>query len=234
MVTIKNLLMWVQGLLHVFLENYLKITIPFVVFFGLSTISLLFLTFRSHQIANFFLGTVFWPYYMFFCILILRQNAKIFVSMSSKCFKKILYLWITSFLTLLLVGIGVIALVIPGLVLAILCSMSLIAIIDKDMSPIEAIQHSVQITKPVFAELFIFYVYVILSAILLQGDFRLSVFSGESFPMFGSILYLIWMFLVGPFNMVLYAATYNKISIMPKENSINNNNNDGCLVQKPI
>jgi hypothetical protein len=90
--------------------------------------------------------------------------------------------------------------------------MSLISSIDNNLSPVKAIKYSIEITKPHFWKLLILYIYFIASAILLQRGFRTSISSSRELLFIPSILHWISLFLVGPFNMLLYAVAYNNIA----------------------
>lgn len=217
----KNFLVWTQGLHTVFLGHYLRFLVPFVLITAISELSLILLSYRHHQIASFFVGAVLWPYYILYCVQILRNKHRSVLHNGSKELIKIFYLLVTAVLVSLIITLGVVALIIPGVVWTVYCSMCLLSVVDKNLSPIKAIKYSVNITKPFFTEILIFCLYAILSAILLQGYFRISLISESSISVLYGILYCVWIFVIGPFNLLLYASIYKNISEV------------SCPLQKP-
>lgn len=69
-------------------------------------------------------------------------GAKIGVGELFSYFHKILPIFLTTILIYLLVGIGLILLIIPGIYLLVCFSFSLFLVVEKDMSPIEALKTS--------------------------------------------------------------------------------------------
>ena len=80
---------------------------------------------------------------------------------------------VAKFLLILMVVGGLILLVVPGIIFAIMFYMSTYIVVDKDAGPIEALKRSAAITKGVRWELFIF--SLILLALNLVGAICLGV-----------------------------------------------------------
>lgn len=132
--------------------------------------------------------------------------------------------WITCFLFALFVGAGGFLLVIPGIIWALKYSFGWFAVLDKSLSPREALRFSGKITQGYKRKLLGAVLVVIVLSLLgmpfALGLQQLGTDRGQMLMALGIIPYLVGVFVTGPWIGASYASAYDALVAVYEENQV--------------
>jgi len=154
---------------------------------------------------------------MFFCLKLVRRTPvcqKDFLA-GFLVFGKI---WLTGFLLTLITLIGFVLFIVPGIIWGLKYGQSLISVLDKNLSPLQAIKFSGKITYGYKSKLFVLLITGIASAVVLHlpiqyiGLPNLTCKGLCSFLMVGLVPYLLFFLLVLPWLLIVNMTAYDALS----------------------
>lgn len=120
---------------------------------------------------------------------------------------------------MLIVLVGVVLFIIPGIIWGLKYSLSMVAILDKRLSPVEAVRFSGKITSGYIGKLFVLFILFFGVAILLgmaisqfQGRVDLTQEGILRFVFLGLIPSMFYYFAILPFSFLVSVTAYEALS----------------------
>jgi len=168
-------------------------------------------------LCHFSVGPVLIVGWSFFCFRLVRGDSDVEVLDIFGAFSRFGASWATFILLCLIVMGGFILFVVPGIIWTLKYWMSLFAVMDKQMSPQEALRFSAKITKGHKGKLFVlFTVAILLSFLTWPFSFGLQTQSAMLIGI-GFILYLVHILVITPWLGAATAAAYKSLAYKREE-----------------
>ena len=161
------------------------------------------------------LGPAFVGGFSFFCLALTRGNlgcSRDFLAGFSH-FGKV---WVTNTLLMLIITLGLVLFVIPGVIWSCKYCFSVLSALDKKLSPVSAIKFSSKITCGHKVKLFVLFLQVFalfISKLPLRFVLQDPTKSwGFPFVILALILYIFGNFVISPWIFTVWATAYNALS----------------------